>query len=53
MLNGLIINTFNSAVEAMGTLNIPSSNILECAKGHRKSAGGFNWKFKKEMEVAV
>ena len=53
MLNGLIINTFNSAVEAMDTLHISSSNILECAKGHRKSAGGFNWKFKKEMEVVI
>lgn len=51
MLNGLVINTFNSAIEAKNTLNISSSNILECAKGHRKSAGGFTWKFKKEMEA--
>jgi len=51
MLNGLVINTFDSAIDAKNALGISSSNILECAKGHRKTAGGFNWKFKKEMEV--
>lgn len=51
MLNGLEINTFNSVKEAAMVLNINPSNISNCACGRRKTAGGFNWKYKKEKEV--
>lgn len=51
ILGDRVINTFRNAVEARDILNISSSNILECAKGKRKTAGGFSWKFKKRKEI--
>jgi len=38
---------YSCAAEAMRELN-PSSSILEVCKGHRKTAGGYHWKFLSE-----
>lgn len=47
MLGNKVLCVFSDAVEARDKLGISSSNILECAKGNRKTAGGYNWKFNK------
>jgi hypothetical protein len=44
------INTFDSIKEASRILRINSTNISECARGRRKTAGGYSWKFKLERE---
>lgn len=44
--NGIVINTFSSATEAGEFLNIGKSQIPLCAKGKRKSAGNYLWKYK-------
>lgn len=46
--NGIVINIFSSVREAGRILNISTGNIGNCANGLRKTAGGFNWKFKEE-----
>lgn len=45
--NGVVIKEFYSAAEAKRLLNINSSNIISCCTEHRKTAGGFQWKYKK------
>lgn len=50
ILNGMEINTFDSIKEASRILRINSTNISECARGRRKTAGGYSWKFKLERE---
>jgi hypothetical protein len=51
MLNGLVINTFDSVNEAAKYIGVSASNIGLCASGKRKTAKGYSWKYKKETEV--
>lgn len=43
--NNIFIKKWNSIIEATKTLNICACNITDCAKGNRKTAGGFIWKY--------
>jgi hypothetical protein len=43
--NGELIDVYGSVNEAGRQLNIPFTNIAKCARGERKSAGGFIWKY--------
>lgn len=45
-LQGNFIKEWNSISEASKTLNINLGNIAECCKKHRKTAGGYIWKYK-------
>lgn len=42
------INEFYSISEAERITGIPNSNIVNCCKGKRKTAGGYIWKYKNE-----
>ena len=44
--DGTLIKEWPSAKEAKRQLGIPQSNICNCLKGRRKSAGGFVWRYK-------
>jgi len=47
-MNNLLINEFSCADDAIKHLNEKSSkHIRSCASGHKKSAYGFIWKYKK------
>lgn len=43
--NGNFIKEWDSIIEATNSLNICACNITDCAKGNRKTAGGFIWKY--------
>lgn len=43
--NNNFIKKWNSIIEATNELNICACNITDCAKGNRKSAGGYIWKY--------
>lgn len=43
--NNNFIKKWSSIIEASKTLNICACNITECAKGNRKTAGGYIWKY--------
>ena len=43
--NNKFIKKWNSIIEVTKTLNICACNITDCAKGNRKTAGGFIWKY--------
>jgi len=45
--SGNVVKVFESAAEAKRVLGINASHISETCTGKRKSAGGFDWKFKK------
>ena len=45
-LQGNFIKRWNGVRTIERTLNISSSNISECCRGKRKTAGGYNWKYK-------
>lgn len=44
--NGEFIKEWKSSVEIENTLCINHRHITRCARGQRKSAGGFIWKYK-------
>ena len=44
--DGEFIAEYNSALEAERKTGINNSNISQCCKGKRKSAGGYIWKYK-------
>lgn len=44
---GNVIKEWNSIIEASRKLNIDQSSISKCCRGKRKTAGGYNWKYKK------
>ena len=44
-LNGNTINIFGSIKEAAQSTHTNNTKIGECAKGNRKSAGGFKWRY--------
>lgn len=43
--NNVFIKEWQSIIEASKTLKICACNITDCAKGNRKSAGGYVWKY--------
>lgn len=45
MINGVVIKTYNSLVEASKDINRHPSTITGVLKGKRKHAGGFEWKY--------
>lgn len=45
-LNGEIINSYGSIVEASETLGINKTSIAKVCRGERNTAGGFIWKYK-------
>ena len=46
--NGEFIKEWKSSVEVEKALHINRRHITRCARGQRKSAGGFIWKYKEE-----
>lgn len=40
-----LIKKWDSIIEATNTLNICACNITDCAKGNRKTAGGYIWRY--------
>jgi len=46
-LDGNVIKVWKRIKEASTHLNIPSSNIVHCCKGNRKTSGGFKWAYHK------
>ena len=50
--NDILINVYGSSHEASRVLKIPFSNICKVARGERKTAGGFIWKYENK-EVTV
>jgi group I intron endonuclease len=44
--NGVLLNTFSSATEAMKQTGVKNDNISHCLRGKSRSAGGYIWKFK-------
>ena len=51
--NGIALGEYCCVAEAARITNIKSqSNIAECCKGNRKSAGGFQWKFKDDICIS-
>ncbi len=44
-LNNNLLNVFNSQREASEQTRICRSSITRCVTGHRKTAGGFKWKY--------
>ena len=51
-LEGELVSMYRSAHQAMRITGVNQGGILKCAKGfqHRKTAGGFIWKFVTEEE---
>lgn len=47
-ITGILIERFSSITDAEEKLNIYHSNISACAKGKRKTAGGYIWKYSME-----
>lgn len=48
-LNMNLIKTWDSAKEIEKELNIYNSSVCECCKKRRKTAGGYIWKYEKEV----
>lgn len=46
--NNTIIAAFYGGKEAQRNTGVPQSNIWKCCKGKRKTAGGYQWKYKEE-----
>ena len=47
--DGEFVKEWNSMCEAARELSINQSSISQCANGKKKSAGGYIWKYKKEV----
>lgn len=50
-LDGELIKCWSSVVEASIELNIGQHNIATCARGRRRHAGGFVWKYPDESNI--
>lgn len=48
-LDGNFIRSWESGVKIQNNLNINRGHISQCCNGQRKTAGGYIWKFDKEM----
>lgn len=49
-MSGDIIAEYESMMEAANTVNTPEPNINRCCRGKMKSAGGFKWMYKEDLE---
>lgn len=49
--SGYLVREYRSPSYAQETTGIARSHITSCCGGKRKSAGGFNWKYKKDISV--
>jgi len=45
---GEFVARYNSIVEAVERTGIPRHHIIDCARGRRKSTGGYKWKYDNE-----
>ena len=45
--DGLPINLFSCAREAMRETGIDCGSITKCCRGQRKSAGGYQWRYER------
>lgn len=50
-LNNALVNEFPSAKEASNQTNIAASNITCCCRNVRKTAGGYKWRFKDDIQL--
>jgi hypothetical protein len=50
-INGTVINKYGSAHEAMRQTGIDNKHISGVARGERKTAGGFIWKYSNEEKL--
>jgi hypothetical protein len=48
--NDEVIAVFPSGIQAAREFQISSSAITACCRGNRKTAGGFKWKYEKEVD---
>ena len=49
-INNNLIKEWNSAVEVEEKMGISRKNISQCVRGKNKTAGGFKWLFKEQIE---
>ena len=52
-LQGNIINTYNSVTEAMQKTGCHMTNIIETARKHQNTAGGFIWRYTDDTDPLV
>ena len=52
-LDGNIINTFGSTLQASGFLKLDASQIARCARWVKKTAGGFYWRYMDEKDISA
>ena len=52
-LEGNIINTFGSTVEAGDHIKLDHSQIAACARWVEKTAGGFYWRYMDEKDISA
>ena len=52
-VNGEYIADFKNAVEAENKMGIQGTNIRNCCKGKRTSAGNFKWMYKLDYEELI
>ena len=48
-LSGELIREWSCAMDAQKALGINNSHIYDCARGERKTCGGYIWKYKNEV----
>jgi hypothetical protein len=53
IITGKIIAEYVSITEAAKHVGICISNISECCRGKRETAGGYKWKYKNEGEMSI
>lgn len=44
----VLINTYESGIDAANKTNINNVSISYCCRGKRKTDGGYIWRYKKE-----
>ena len=44
-MDGKILNVFTTIISASTELGIRKTNIIECLKGRKNSAGGYKWEY--------
>lgn len=49
-LDGNLLKVWDSAKDAGISLSIPDTNICNCCKGNRRTAGGYIWKYYNNVE---
>lgn len=52
-LQGNILNTFGSTLQASEHLRLDASQIARCARWVEKTAGGFQWRYMDEKDIGA